>query len=90
MLEWPTEIQLTPDTQAKGQWVRLLDVMFVGPLMIYFGVQARDLSPWLRGAMVGLGAATVVFNGRNYLMVQQAMAQPQPPPSKLPLHVWGS
>jgi hypothetical protein len=72
---WPSEVALVPDTQVKGQWVRLADVVFVGPLMVYFGVQARDVSPWLRGAMVALGAATVIFNGRNYLMVQQAAQQ---------------
>lgn len=55
----------------KTQTIRLLDVFAIGPLMIYGGVRS--------GGALGLtlaltGAATIVFNGGNYLAVQRALA----------------
>lgn len=55
----------------KGQLVRAADVVAIGPLMIYFGVQARGIALPLRTAMVVFGVGTIVYNAANYLAVEQ-------------------
>lgn len=52
---------------SKTQVIRLIDVFFIGPLMIYAGSQNK-LSPTLNNALILLGAATIAYNGRNYLL----------------------
>ena len=52
--------------RGKSQPIRLLDVVGVGPLMIYAGT-VDALPATVRQALVFTGAATITFNGRNYL-----------------------
>ena len=54
----------------KGQTVRLLDVYAIGPLMMYSGARAR-MHPALKASMIAFGAATIVYNGLNYLAVER-------------------
>jgi hypothetical protein len=55
----------------KAQAVRILDVALIGPLMVWGGVQLRKAHP-LRGDLLTLlGIATVWYNGRNYLLIEQ-------------------
>lgn len=58
----------------KTQTIRLADVFFVGPVMIYGGLKlARETENRLLGNVLALlGAATIVYNGRNYLKLQGA------------------
>ena len=49
----------------KAQGIRLLDVWFVGPLLVYAAAQGADTG--LRTALAAVGAATITYNGRNYL-----------------------
>jgi hypothetical protein len=50
----------------KSQDIRLADVFLIGPFMFY---SARFLpTPAMRLAMQGLAVATIVYNGRNYLI----------------------
>jgi len=49
---------------GKAQWIRVADVFLIGPLMIWGGARAGGLLGLTLG---GLGAATIVFNGRNWL-----------------------
>jgi hypothetical protein len=49
---------------VKPQLVRLADVFFIGPLMIWGGLKIRGLGGY---TLAGLGAATIWYNGRNYL-----------------------
>ncbi len=49
-------------TGSKTQAVRLVDVFALGPLMVYVG-RTGVRSPLLAAA----GAATMAYNGRNYL-----------------------
>lgn len=63
-----------------AQWIRLLDVFGIGPLMIYAGVKSEEELPrWVRGALVLFGITTIGYNGMNYLSVREerdaAMAQ---------------
>ena len=52
---------------SKSQNIRLLDVFFIGPFMIYIGYKAKGLTELERYMMYGLGIATIYYNGKNYL-----------------------
>ena len=49
----------------KSQIVRLLDVFLIGPVIIYGG--AKSSLKWLKWALILIGIATILYNGRNYL-----------------------
>jgi hypothetical protein len=64
----------------KTQTVRILDVVVIGPLMSWGGNRLRQDHP-LRGlVLAALGAATIWYNGRNYLLVEDAMRRGEEPP----------
>lgn len=63
------QIEPAADHLVKAQWVRLADVFVIGPVMVYFGARAYHEPLWLRALMVGLGAGTIIYNGRNYVAV---------------------
>jgi len=50
----------------KPQAVRLADVFFIGPFMIY-AANKKNLSKADRATLVGLGIATILYNGYNYI-----------------------
>lgn len=53
---------------AKSQWVRLADVFFIGPLMVWAGARvARQAHPIAGGTLAVLGVATIGYNAKNYL-----------------------
>lgn len=55
----------------KAQPIRILDVVLIGPLMMWGGAQLRRSYP-LRGDLLTLlGIATIWYNGRNYLLIEQ-------------------
>lgn len=56
-------------TVQKHQYIRLLDVFFIGPLMIY-AASAKVPSASVKNMLLLLGVATIVYNGRNYLLEQ--------------------
>lgn len=58
-------------TGTKSQWIRLIDIFIIGPLMIWLGWHK-----WLDTGLVGLaivffGATTITYNLRNYLHQQR-------------------
>jgi len=53
----------------KTQTIRLLDVFFVGPVMVAGGWKLREEHPVLGNILVSLGVLTVLYNGRNYFRV---------------------
>jgi len=57
----------TPEFQAA----RTMDVLLLGPFMIWFAYQANNMPDWARGAMAISGLMTMWFNGRNYLVVKE-------------------
>ena len=50
---------------SKSQNIRLLDVFFIGPFMIYIGYKAKGLTNLERYMMYGLGIATIYYNGMS-------------------------
>jgi hypothetical protein len=53
---------------SKSQWVRVVDVFVIGPLMVWAGVKLARQRYRVAGASLAvLGVATVAFNARNYL-----------------------
>lgn len=48
----------------KGQTVRLIDVFFLGPVMIWGGMQLTD--PAARAILIAAGGATIAYNWQNY------------------------
>ena len=48
------------------QTVRLIDVFAIGPFLIY-AATANKISNPIRLALLGIGIATVIYNGVNYL-----------------------
>lgn len=50
----------------KSQFVRMLDVMILGPAMIYAGTDKVIPKP-LKLLLLLTGIGTVIYNGRNYL-----------------------
>lgn len=58
--------QTTIEELSKSQTIRLIDVFFIAPVCIYAGTQ-KSLPQWLRISLIGIGAATAYYNGKNYL-----------------------
>lgn len=57
---------------VKAQVIRLYDVFVIGPLMMYGAYNMQAATPAQKAArflLAGAGIATVLFNGRNYLMI---------------------
>lgn len=50
------------------QPVRLLDVIYVGPVMIYGGIMGKNLPAFVRWSLVGVGICTIVYNGANFFI----------------------
>jgi len=53
---------------VKSQWIRLVDVFIIGPLMIYLGIQGYEQTKdYLYLALVFFGSTTITYNLKNYL-----------------------
>lgn len=53
----------------KSQTVRLLDVFFVGPWMIWAGQKGRD------DILTALGILTILYNSVNYLKLREKLRE---------------
>ena len=61
-------------TGTKSQNVRLFDIFFIGPLMIYLGKYGYEkneelISFWYL-VLIFLGSTTITYNLRNYLAIR--------------------
>jgi len=54
----------------KSQTIRLIDVFVIAPIIIYAGTQ-KSLPKWLQYSLIGIGVATLYYNGKNYLVNQK-------------------
>jgi len=50
----------------KTQLIRLADVAFIGPFMLYAAMRPK-LTDSEKMILAGLGIATILYNGLNYL-----------------------
>ena len=65
----PTERKLTSVYEvSKSQNIRLLDVFFIAPFMWYFATKAKNVSTTEKITLKLLAAATLYYNGKNYLI----------------------
>ena len=55
---------------GKAQIVRLVDVVLLGPFLIYYALASMDTFPPLQVALLFVsGVATILYNGYNYLEI---------------------
>ena len=54
--------------EGKTQNIRLLDVFFIGPLLVWVGFAGR-LNDTVRILLFVIGVATVIYNGRNFIRI---------------------
>lgn len=64
---------------GKAQWVRVLDVILIGPLMVAGGMSLTKKSPFWGVLLGAMGIGTVLYNGRNWLILEQIHRSEQPP-----------
>lgn len=62
-----TRQETIPEYQ-KSQNIRLIDVLVIGPVLIYAGVKNSNLHPILRASLAIIGVCTIYYNGKNYLI----------------------
>ena len=51
---------------VKSQKIRILDIVVIGPLMIYFGVSHEPMNIFSL-LLIFFGATTMTYNWKNYL-----------------------
>jgi len=57
------------------QPVRLLDVIYVGPIMIYAGLKAKNINQFVKWSLIGVGICTIVYNGANFFINEKKAYQ---------------
>jgi hypothetical protein len=57
----------TIQEHQKSQLIRLVDVFLIAPLLIHAGTTKSNLTEEIKFSLVGIGIATFIYNGRNYL-----------------------
>jgi hypothetical protein len=70
--------------QVKSQNIRLLDVVFIGPVMIFAAMRLPKKDTGLAWILAGLGVSTIAYNARNYLRVAELVPPPSGESSTLP------
>ncbi len=50
----------------KSQFIRLLDVVVWGPLVIWAGYLVKD-PKWVKWLLVSIGSATIAYNLKNFI-----------------------
>lgn len=48
------------------QPVRILDVFYVAPVILYAGIKGK-FNPFVKYSLIAIGVGTLVYNGVNYL-----------------------
>jgi hypothetical protein len=62
------------DTVAKAQYVRLIDIFVLGPVLLYTAAILPRERPLLRAFLAVAGVGTVYYNARNYMNIQRLAA----------------
>lgn len=56
---------IRPDVSQKTQGARVLDMMVLGPAMVYAGL-GKELPQTLKAVMLLTGIGTIIYNAYNY------------------------
>lgn len=59
---------------AKPQALRLWDVFFLGPFLIYAGTRKSGFHQVVKKGLVISGVMTMVYNGSNYILNEKRKA----------------
>jgi hypothetical protein len=59
-------------TGTKSQWIRILDIVVIGPLMIYMG-SLQDSQSISSALLIYFGATTIGYNLHNYMSQRKKM-----------------
>ena len=51
----------------KSQAVRLWDIFFIAPFLVYIAYNTKGLKNWERTGLYVIGITTLLYKGRNYL-----------------------
>jgi hypothetical protein len=66
-----TQENITTLTElSKSQHIRLWDVYFVGPILIYASITGKH-SDFVRLSLLLIGLGTIYYNGKNYISNKQ-------------------
>lgn len=57
---------------AKSQAVRLWDVFFLAPFMIWLGARSGTIPTWAKYTLIAGGAATAYYNAANFMATREA------------------
>ncbi len=53
--------------RSKGfQLIRVIDAIYIGPVMIIGGIFGKTLHPFIRASLVAIGICTIIFNAINF------------------------
>ena len=63
----------TIEEVSKSQNVRLLNVFFIGPFIMYVGKKAKGITPLERNILYLIGLGSIIYNGKNYLENKDAL-----------------
>jgi hypothetical protein len=56
-------------TGTKSQWIRLIDIFIIGPLMIYIGYKYNTsglIDTIAKIVLIFFGSTTITYNARNF------------------------
>ncbi len=59
--------------KGKWQWLRLIDIFFLGPFIIYYAITSQTImEPMYVYILAFFGATTIVFNAYFYIKIFQS------------------
>lgn len=64
--------------RGKSQVVRAVDVLVLGPWLLWLALRERPLDPLEKGLLGGVGAATILYNACNYLRIRRERIEEAP------------
>lgn len=59
---------------SKPQALRLWDVFFLGPFLIYAGTRKSGFHPIVKKGLIISGVMTMAYNGSNYILNEKRKA----------------
>ena len=62
-----------PENEVKAQIVRVMDVIFLGPMMIIASVMVKD--PYVKTTLAIGGVGTMAYNSANYATIERKRAR---------------